>query len=273
MKQVTHARPVPALPLDEVLYRLLYHRSFRDRFLSGALDSLPIAPSDRPDLAAIDISELVKMSRRIARTILYGTLPKDGLRHAYSQTLRGLQDEGWNLDTLIERFLETAVFREFRDVAFAGPGISVEEAFFDFLATDKELLGTDPDRRCLLQHEFLTVLVSSLVINRHPDFEIRTPLLQRNGACAYAIVPYPAQFSSGLRGRPERASTGIDRHYLYAAPSGAYVSGPVTAAAGPILALGTRTAVRDMAAELPIGGAELEALVEHFCALGLLGRD
>jgi len=116
------------ISLDQALDRLLHDRSYRSAFLAERFDALDLAPDDLDALGSIDRQQLVRTAERVAKDLI-GRKHRGsgGLLELYPNTLGADR-----LDETVYRFLESAAFQDYRELPFAGDGISLEEAFFRF---------------------------------------------------------------------------------------------------------------------------------------------
>ncbi|WP_437761783.1 hypothetical protein WMF27_02915 [Sorangium sp. So ce281] len=262
-------------PLQSALYRLLHHRSFRDDFLAGRFDALGLEPRELCLLRPIDRAELVTLSESICRNVLRGELKfEGGMRGTFPDLFSLLERKGCAPLEVIYRFVESPEYEDVRQVPYAGAGISIEEAFFEFLRREGTLLTLAPYAPLLLTHEFLTGMLAILVINRDPSFELRTPLIRSNGAARYAVQRYPLDYARSLTERPLSADESGQVIFLYAAAPGRLLRGPSTAAAVALVERG-RERLDETARTLAERGvsttvASLSALADGLARLGVI---
>src|SRR6266540_7241246 len=249
--------------LQDVLYRLLYHRSFRSAFVSHPA-SLELAPPLMDMLAGVDIDELNALTSRISRDVLWGSGEAGGgLARSYPVVLRILADLGVPQHELVARFLESECFRDYRDVPYGGEGVVLEEAFYDYARSDDSGLPVSDRWRLWLEHEFLTSLLSLFVLNPEPSFLTRTTQLRYNGTARYAVTHYPASFLIQLGRRPRERKSQTTA-YLYAQGASTLVTGPVDPIIITIMELGTVASVRT---EWPVVSRTTGVLPERLIGL------
>lgn len=215
--------------LNDALYLLLHDARYRKAFLDGDHARLGLAAQDEAALRTIDAEELVKTSEQILSNVLKGDFDVGGgLRRSYPAIFEALRQEGQLERSVMYEFLSSDAFLEYREIPFAGEGICVEEAFYLFLRDHPSFLKGFAANAMLLRHEFLTVMLSILTVNRDPHFSLRsTDLIRTNGALRYAVQTYPRPIVEALLGHAA-AGSGAEIHYLYAASlRDTFVSGPI----------------------------------------------
>ena len=255
--------------LNEVLYRLIYHRSYRDLFVSDPHE-LKLDAETTANLFAIDREELMGTARRVRQNVLTGDGVAGGLTRSYSMVFSILADLGVRNDDVAEAFMESECFRDFHDLPFVGTGITLEEAFYEFLSGDEHGLPTTDGLTLWLQHEFLTALTSLMVLNPDPNFVWRTPLVRHNGVANYAVVRYPAAFIGRLAKRAWDGES-PDSLYLYASGTSGLVTGPISEVAGAIIERGSmRPEEYNVDTALNIEPNQSSALANQLRQLGLL---
>jgi hypothetical protein len=252
--------------LQTALYRLLHDRRARDQFLAGRLESLGLEPSAQAHLRTIDPDELVAISAAIGRDLLRGNVEYDGgLRSTFPDLFAQLERAGHGAAALVERFVASPQYADSRQVPYGPRGISVEEAFFEFLRGDDALRAAGPHAVDLLTHEFLSGLLSILVLNRDPSFAVRTALIRDNGVARYAVQRYPLEFVRTLTTRPVAPDPSGAALFLYAAAPARFVRGPATPVTAALLEHG-RT--RPDALVAALAGQGVVVTVERLAALG-----
>lgn len=250
--------------LDQVLYRLLHERAYRQLLVEGRLEELGLPPEQLAHLRVVDTRELTAMSDLICRYLMRGELEREGgLRSAYPQIfqlLETLEPDG-TLRTMY-RFVESSAYAAYRQIPYGGLGLCVEEAFFEFLQQDALFLGKGPELLLLLTHEFLSAVLKLLALHPSPAFEVRTERIRTNGRARYAIESYPEPFLAALRGatpEPGAASTGF---YLYACTHERFVRGPIPRSFRDVVEAGSRARALELGAS--------EAVVERASQMGLI---
>lgn len=244
--------------VEEAVYRLLYHRSFRAAFVREGGAALGLPDDVAAALAAVELDQLEGMARSIERAVRFGGGAEgDGLLATFPGVLAELAAEGRTEEAVIAAFLESEAFGDYRPLPFAGDGVCLPEAFHRWLAGEP---GWDaPRRRFLLDHEFLVALMTLLSTNHDPSFVVRTPLVTRSPAAWYAVravAPAIAAEVAGFAAAAAAAANGEEVHVLYAAAGSRRIIGPVPPLVGALVALGERARV----------GAQAAALGERFSA-------
>ncbi len=248
-----------ASSLSNALYRLVYHRTVRHLFSNGDFSRLELSKQDEQELSTIDLLELEATARTIARNMLAGNSGgSGGLRQSFPMTLALLEDAGISAMEVMYRFLEAPAFRLYRELPYAGVGLSAEEAFEAFVQSHDGFVHLNPLIGPMAQHEMLTALLSILVVTTQPSFIIKSPLVHNNGRCRFACVLYPRSFLDSFRtGTGEGSSAEENVWYLYAATGTHFMHGPVTTLIAIIMDTGSlsdviaRSAILAELCELP----------------------
>lgn len=234
----------PEIDIDEALYRLLHHKSFRTAFLAGA--DLGLTSEIADALSAMDREQLERAADRIVDDLSRRKHRGCGdLLTIYARTLAALP-AGTDQRALFQSFLESPWFDRFREVPFAGEGIAVEEAFCRFL---REQPGVD---LAAAEQEFLSGMCRAIALAPSPAFTIPAELIKRRGG--WAAV---------------RRTTG-GSVFLHAVAKGAVVEGEITEF---LAALATATAAQtpaEIARDHRIPAAVAAAATEQLARLGLL---
>jgi hypothetical protein len=234
--------------LDAALDRLLHHRGYRAAFLAGHLDALDLSAEDREAIASIDPEALAREADAVREDLLHrrhrGT---GGLLSRYPRTLtawRSAHPDDGDLVELISRFMESEAFGAYREIPFAGPGQSLEEAFYRFC--EDEGIGAAEDR----EDELLAAVMKALLLSPDPSFTL--PAEVRAASSGF--------FAVSRRGEPR----------LHAAVSGRYLTGALTPfLADLLLSPEDPTAI---AARHGVTPAVREASLSRLAALGLRPR-
>lgn len=214
------------LGMDQALYRLLHHKTEREAFLAGRFDELGWPEELVQAFATVDREELSATAKQICRNLLAGERGfSRGLRGAYDRVLQALEAGGRSALDVVYAFVESEQYASYREVPYAGEGICVEEAFYEFLQQD-EWFVRDARMMCLLTHEFLTALMGILTVNQDPAFYVRSELVRWNGAARFAVLRYPLAVAQVLAGRGIAGEDEVP--WLYAATAERFVSGPVS---------------------------------------------
>jgi hypothetical protein len=236
----------PFISLPEALYRLLFKRSYRQAFIEGNHHLLGLSEWDLKQLRTIDHEELQATAKNICRNLLSGNLDTNGgLLQAYPGVFQELKNLQINSIELMYEFMETSFFDDYREVPFGGEGICVEEAFYYFLQNYSPFIEASPYNKLMLTHEFLTSLLSILVINKDPHFVVKTDQVICNGKVLYAVQYFPSQIVAALMNRPveieEQAESEIP--FLYAATEKTLIKGPINELTIELIRLGDRKAI------------------------------
>lgn len=166
------------MTLEEALYRLTHHRSYREAFVAGRDDELGLDDDDLRELESVDVDQLQHYAERVIDDVLRrkhrGT---GGLRETFPRTLSAWREShpaDVGLRELIARFLESDAYGAHRDVD--DTGCSREEAFFHFCAGED--IGTPAVRR----EELLSACLRGLVICPRPSFRVPDGVHRRGRA-------------------------------------------------------------------------------------------
>jgi hypothetical protein len=118
--------------INEVLYRLIYHRSFRLAFLAN---QAPLSEDLLHELANLDRTNLQKTAEAVLNQFL-GTADSLGFQREFKRTLE-LWRELFPVDELglelVYLFLESPQFEEVHNVASAPGSGNLPQAFRGFL--------------------------------------------------------------------------------------------------------------------------------------------
>lgn len=194
------------MTLDQVLDRLLHHRSYLEAFLAGRVSEQEMSAEDLRALQTIDPVQLRKTAERVrAEVFRRKHRGSGGLVDLFPCTIaawKTAHPEDVELNEFAARFLESPSFAAYRETSLAGVGTCVEEAFFRFC--ENQHLGDS----ATLEAEFLTAMMKALLVSPRPDFLL------------------PAEIRSISQG-----FFGVSKHgvpTLYAALRGNLVLGPIT---------------------------------------------
>ncbi|WP_157248242.1 hypothetical protein [Nonomuraea typhae] len=150
--------------LTGLIMRLLLDQGLRARLADEGAEAVATDAGELECLATIDLDELDAAARRFRSTIwrlgAHGTLAETFPR---SVRMLGLPDA-----ELLDGFLASPHFAAFRLVPYAGPGVSVEEAFAAFL------LDRAGERvvRETVTHELMIALFAALSCEQPLSFVI-----------------------------------------------------------------------------------------------------
>jgi hypothetical protein len=219
--------------IDEVLDRLLHRRSYLARFLEDP-KKLAFSAEDLDALAVIDRDELVSTAAAVRRDVMRRNHRGSGsLVDLYPRTI-GARD----VVELVADFMESPEFDAYREVPFAGVGLSLEESFYRYC--EAHSIGEPVVR----EREFLAAMVKALLLSPRPDFHVPA-----------AILPCP------------RGVFAVAGTTLFAALGQQFVTGPLTPFLVELL-LRDETAA-SIAERHRVSPAVLEATIEQLRALGL----
>lgn len=214
--------------LNEALYRLLFHKKYRDLFLSEKYMDLNLKHEDLKAIQTIDKQELEQTSNKLCLNILNGNSEVEGgIKKAYADTFQKLKSIYFSEYDLAYEFLASPSFSLYKELPYTGKGICLEEAFFLFLSTQMKWSENEHDRLLLL-HEYLTVMFSILTVNKNPNFEIKSEYIKFNGDVWYTVITYPKTFLNEIK--PEiKTITQDNIYWLYASSlKDSFISGPVS---------------------------------------------
>jgi hypothetical protein len=259
--------------LDEVLYRLLYHRSYRDAFLRREYNLLNVEPQVLKALKTVDPRELMKMSNQICREIIYGSPEAPfGLERAYGKVLRAMEASGRDIRALVAAFLESSYFEACSALPISDHCITIEEAFHEFARSDREFLEASPENEAWLTHEFLTAVISLFAVNRRPSFSTRA-YIRHNSVAYYAAPLYSHAFIAQLNSINEPSGTATSL-YLYAAAGGRFIRGKISPISLSLIELGNRKIIENSRNSLfeqySIASESLFRLTARLYKMGLL---
>ena len=189
---------------ERALARLLHDGAVRSRFMTSETDAdlpcetaLALRDPDLCDLQRLGDTVRSRLEHRRHRGV-------GGLKQAFPQTFAGWAATGRRGAELIDAFIRHEAFEAWSAVPTARPGVSLEEAFFQFSHT----LALVPQTTVL--HEMAVAVAKALVVDPDPGFNL------------------PKVF----RGGPGRWFAILEGPTLVAACRGALLQGPIT----PLLA-------------------------------------
>ena len=184
-------------PLSDALEALLYRRSAREKFLAGDLAHFALSPEDADALTTIDPIQL-RSAAKIVRDHVFQRRHRGvgSLVQAFSKTFEAWQAQhpGRELDDLACEFVESSHFAAYRTTAFAGPGTSLEEAFYRF-ASDASLAPAP-----LLLRECAMAILRGLASTPAPVF-LLPAFVRRAPEGFFVIEPDGPTLFALLRGR------------------------------------------------------------------------
>ena len=125
----------PLNDLSEILYRLLYQRSFRTAFLQGHFEDLNITLEALDEIQGLDRGNLVKSAELVVRQLL-GAQDGVGFQAKFKRTFE-LWGELFPADQegleLVFLFLESAEFRSVENIPTSAATPNLFDAFAQFL--------------------------------------------------------------------------------------------------------------------------------------------
>jgi hypothetical protein len=193
-----NAQPLDADRLADLLVRLLLDSDLRDRLATAGAAEAAADAGELECLETIDLKELDAAVRRFRSTV-WRSGHGGNLAAAFPRSLRTLTARGMSHTKLLTAFLGSGDFRRFRLIPYAGPGVSIEEAFASFLlglAEPAQMAGTGILRETI-DHELLVCLFSALADERSPSFVIGVRGILETGLGHAAIRRYsPAALAS-----------------------------------------------------------------------------
>jgi hypothetical protein len=219
--------------IDQALDRLLHRRSYLALFLLDP-SKLALRSDDLEALSVIDRDELVATAIAVRRDLVQRNHRGSGtIADLYPATI-GERD----IEELVGDFMESNEFDAYREIPFAGIGLSLEEAFYRYC--DANAIG-EPETR---EQEFLCAMMKALLLSPRADFTI-----------PQAIRPCPGGVFA------------VAGTMLFAALGERLVTGPITPFLVDLL-------LRDEAAESiaerhGVSSAELGASIDQLRLLGL----
>ncbi|MGI5451667.1 hypothetical protein ACQEWB_00460 [Streptomyces sp. CA-249302] len=118
--------------LTDLLLRLLLDEDLRARLAAEGAEAVAADAGELECLTSVDLAELDTTARRL-RSQVWRPGSGGTLATTFPRSLRLLQDTGATESGLLTGFLGSPHFARFRLIPYAGPGLSVEEAFACFL--------------------------------------------------------------------------------------------------------------------------------------------
>jgi hypothetical protein len=222
--------------IDHTLDRLLHRRSYLALFLEDPA-RLGLSPDDLDALTVVDRAELVATATAVRHDVMARNHRGSGtLLDLYPQTIGDRTAAAY--EELVADFMESEEFDAYREIPFAGIGLSLEESFYRYCVAQE--IG-DPATR---EHEFLTAMMKALLLSPRPDFQI------------------PSEVRACPRGVFAVAGT-----TLHAALDQKLVTGPLTPLLVDLLNGGDHEAIAN---RLGVSRAETEAALAELRALGLV---
>lgn len=229
--------------LNRALEALLYRRTDREAFLAGDVARFGLSPEDADALLTIDRAQLVSAAKIAREHVLSRTHRGVGsLVQAFRETVRAWEAEhpGRDLDDLAIDFVGSHHFDGYRTTAFAGRGISLEEAFFRF--AEEASIGTPAERFS----EFVMAILRGL--SKTPDPVFLLPDFVRRAPGGFFVVD-------------DRGPT------LFALLRGKFVQGQITPYLAAVLTSASASVPPALA---PRTDAEQAAVRDELVRLGLL---
>jgi hypothetical protein len=173
------------ITLDRALDRLIHKRSYREAYLQGQFGVLELGASDLAVLGSMDRQALSRFAERVAADVLARKHSGSGsLLELYPRSIQSWR-EGHSEDAsglgLAFAFLDSRAFEGYRELPFAGIGLSLEEAFFRFC----ELEGLAD--RVIREHEFLAAMMQLLAVSPRACVEL-PDCIQRTAHGFYSVV-------------------------------------------------------------------------------------
>lgn len=211
--------------LSNILFQLLYHKSIRDKFINGV--DIGWSDKDQKDLALIDKSELLEMSQRIIKNLLYSVSGHGGELYASFPNILRLIEPKKPIE-IIEEFLESKEFSSYHLIPFDGAGLCLQEAFYNFLKDHSSYKNNYLFHEYLI-HEFLSSSIRLLSVNKNPSFRFASNMIIFLPHLIYGIHKYSQAFMGELKIKNLKAS------FLYAFNRNQIIVGPIPTFYGEII--------------------------------------
>ncbi|MBJ6363197.1 hypothetical protein ACFOQM_18420 [Paenibacillus sp. GCM10012307] len=261
--------------LDEILYKLLHERSYRQLFLEDKFYEMNISEVNIENLKTIDREELMATAKTIKSNIISGNIDYNGgLKSAYPGVFSEFKESSIDMDDLLYDFIESIWFQDYKEIPFSGRGICIEEAFYHYMLSNENFINRSPYNTLLLQHEFLNAIHSILVINKNPNFRIHSPLIIHNRSISYSVVKYPGKIVSALENSLKKFETDDEVLYVYAATKKHLIKGQISELISEILKnelLIHKAEIRNLlTTKFNINEDQLNTTILNMAKLGLL---
>ncbi|SEG99883.1 hypothetical protein SAMN05444920_114159 [Nonomuraea solani] len=206
------ARPLDGERLSDLIMRLLLDGRLRERLATEGAAAVATSEGELECLETIDLDELDAAARRFRSTIWrLGT--GGSLATAFPHSLRLIAATEAEL---LDGFLGSPRFAEFRLVPYAGTGLSVEEAFARFL------LDLAPEPRVLretITHELMIALFTALSCERPLSFAIGCEGIVETGRGHAALRRYAPDSLTSWGENPGEGAEPVPYAY-FATPAG-----------------------------------------------------
>src|ERR1700728_2878124 len=198
--------PGPALNGDELtdlITRLLIDGDLRDRLASEGASAVAANAAELECLETVDLEELGTAARRF-RSGIWRLGREGGLGVTFLRSLRMIAETGADGPALLNAFIASGHFSQFRLVPYAGQGLSVEESFASFLL---DAVGQNASTvlRETITHELMSALFTALATEQPLSFVIGAPGIIKTGRGHAALCSYA---SASLAAWGERGPDG-----------------------------------------------------------------
>lgn len=216
------------LSIDQAVYQLLHHQSYREKFLKSEYYQLNLSEKTISDLGTIDREQLKTNAQQIAQKLLSGNHQGgQGLKSIFPDTFAAweLQTKQSSLD-LIYQFLETEYFDQYHELPFVGQGLSIEQAFYEFIQNC--IWGAGHPVEGLVRNEFLINLFKSIASAKELNFILDPKYIKKNQRSYYSVQTFQFKIvENQLIEQP---------HFVvYASSQGQFISGEITALIADLL--------------------------------------
>ncbi len=216
--------------MNEILYKLIHHKSYRMHFLNSDFVKINISKELIPDLLTIDKEQLIASSERVANKLLFGDHQGGrGLKSIFNDTLTAweLQNQR-NCMELIFDFLESSEFEKYQEVPFTDSGsvICIEQAFYEFINLNH--WNKSNPLEGLVRNEFLINTFKTLSTCKTPNFYLDPSFIKKNKNCFYSVQIYEYKLNGNTIEQ-------IPHYILYASTKNKLISGEISALIADIL--------------------------------------
>lgn len=216
------------LSIDQAVYQLLHHQSYRDKFLKSEYAPLNLSDQSLSELETIDKEQLKMSAQQIAQRLLSGNHQGGhGLKGIFSDTFSAweLHSQQSSLD-LIYQFLETEYFNQYHELPFVGPGHSIEQAFYEFMSQRIWSIGHPLEG--IVRNEFLMSIFKSIASAKELNFILDPKYIKKNQRSCYSVQTFQFKLvENQLIEQP---------HFVvYASRQGQYISGEITSLIADLL--------------------------------------
>jgi hypothetical protein len=213
--------------LTDLITRLLLDGDLRDRLGREGAAAVAANAAEQECLETVDLEELDTAARRF-RSGIWRLGREGGLGATFPRSLRMIAEAGGEGPALLNAFIASRHFSQFRLVPYAGLGLSVEESFASFL-----LDAGGPDASTVLRetitHELISALFTALATEQPLSFVIGTPAVIKTGRGHAALYSYaPASLAAWEENATDGGDARLSVPYAYFAVPGRVARGVIT---------------------------------------------